>query len=165
MDVTPKDNKINLMIGDKHHLIYDLASVLPDVDDLLESNITGVIVFAEFVTPSFAEKGINSLDVNLWMTPVRSQIKNALKDPAPAVEFVEMGQFSLNFKCKVWVDDYTQAYSTTAAATATSINSRVATIGDTPFLSFMVSTLLCFLAHLHYMLSYFYFFLHYLINV
>jgi len=76
-------------------------------------NYTLPDTMSRVVVPFGVEYGTKIENVqNLILKKVVPKIKNALKDPAPAVEFVEMGQFSLNFKCKVWVDDYTQAYST-----------------------------------------------------
>ena len=39
------------------------------------------------------------------------EIDEVLEEPAPAVLFVNMSDFSLDFKARVWVKEYTQAYS------------------------------------------------------
>lgn len=38
------------------------------------------------------------------------KIKNALKDPAPEVLFLEMADFSLNFEARFWVGDYRERF-------------------------------------------------------
>ena len=44
-------------------------------------------------------------------------VEHVLKDPEPSVNFLEMGESSLNFVCRVWVDHYNKAYSTKVKAT------------------------------------------------
>lgn len=46
-----------------------------------------------------------------------SKIENVLKDPAPTIEFNSMGNFSLNFTAKMWVDTYGEVHSTKLEAT------------------------------------------------
>jgi len=38
-------------------------------------------------------------------------IDDILKDPAPSVQFLNMSDFSLDFVARVWVRDYSRAYS------------------------------------------------------
>jgi len=44
-------------------------------------------------------------------------MKDILKDPAPAVEFQEMGDFALQFKAKFFVADYRTAWGKKLEAT------------------------------------------------
>jgi MscS family membrane protein len=45
------------------------------------------------------------------------KIETVLSDPAPAVQFLEMSDFSLDFVARVWVQNYTDAYRTKLEAT------------------------------------------------
>lgn len=46
-------------------------------------------------------------------------LDHVLKDPAPEVDFLEMGDFALHMLCKVWVDSYKNAYAVKINATET----------------------------------------------
>jgi len=41
-----------------------------------------------------------------------NKLANVLKDPQPQVMFVEMGEFSLNFKAFFWISSYTERFET-----------------------------------------------------
>jgi small conductance mechanosensitive channel len=49
--------------------------------------------------------------IKLIEASMKKNIKGIRKDPAPSVVFTEMGDSSLNFSARLWVDNYGDAYS------------------------------------------------------
>ena len=45
------------------------------------------------------------------------KIENISEDPAPTIEFIEMGDFALSMKAKFWVPDYVDQYNKWLEAT------------------------------------------------
>ncbi len=64
---------------------------------------------------------------------VISSIENICIDPAPAVDFIEMGDFSLNFAAKFWVPAYGDQYIKKLEATKLIYNALNANGIDIPF--------------------------------
>jgi MscS family membrane protein len=48
-----------------------------------------------------------------------SNLKHVMKEPAPSIQFVEMGDFSLKFKVNFWVDKYDMAFQNSMQSEAT----------------------------------------------
>jgi len=63
------------------------------------------------------EYGTKVEKVKKVVLPVVKKIKNTLKDPSPSVDFLEMADFSLNFRAVVWVEDYSKRWDTKLALT------------------------------------------------
>ncbi len=63
------------------------------------------------------EYGTNPDKVKKVLVPALSAMKGILKDPAPAVEFTDMGDSSLNCVAKLWVPHYSEAYDKKLEAT------------------------------------------------
>jgi len=63
------------------------------------------------------EYGTNPDKVKKVLVPVLSGMKGIQKEPAPIIEFVEMGDSSLSCLAKFWVPDYTMAYDKKLEAT------------------------------------------------
>ncbi len=61
------------------------------------------------------------------------KIEGIMKDPAPAVIFTDMGDFALNFKAYIWVDDWRNAYSKKVEATEAIYNALNKARIDIPF--------------------------------
>lgn len=63
------------------------------------------------VTINFGvEYGTDPKKVKKVIEPALTKMKGIKKDPAPEVDFLEMGDSSLNCMAKFWVPDYTEAY-------------------------------------------------------
>lgn len=62
-----------------------------------------------------------------------SKIEHICDDPAPAVVFIEMADFSLNFQAKIWVPDYVNQYTKWLEATKVVYNSLNAAEIEIPF--------------------------------
>ena len=58
------------------------------------------------------EYGSETEQVRKVVLEAVKKVDTVLDDPAPAVQFIEMSDFSLDFKARAWVKDYNQAYST-----------------------------------------------------
>ncbi len=63
------------------------------------------------------EYGTNPDKVKKVLVPVLSGMKGIQKEPAPVVEFTDMGDSSLNCVAKFWVPEYTMAYDKKLEAT------------------------------------------------
>ncbi|MFH1637728.1 MAG: mechanosensitive ion channel family protein [Candidatus Woesearchaeota archaeon] len=63
------------------------------------------------------EYGSNPDRVKKVVLKAASGIKKVMKSPEPLVEFLEMGDSSLKFVCKLWVDDYRDGYQVQLEAT------------------------------------------------
>jgi len=70
------------------------------------------------VTINFGvEYGTDLEKVKKVIEPALAEMKDIKKDPAPAVDFLKMGDSSLDCMAKFWVPDYTQAYDKKLEAT------------------------------------------------
>jgi len=58
------------------------------------------------------EYGSETEQVRKVVLDAVKEIDAVLDDPAPAVDFMNMSDFSLDFTARVWVENYNQAYST-----------------------------------------------------
>ena len=63
------------------------------------------------------EYGSDPEKVKKVVLGVVKKIPTVLADPAPSVEFLEMGDFSLNFRATMWVKDYNERWHTKLKAT------------------------------------------------
>ncbi len=63
------------------------------------------------------EYGTNPDKVKKLLEPALAKMKGIQKEPVPLVEFIEMGESSLNCIAKFWVPDYTMAYDKKLEAT------------------------------------------------
>jgi MscS family membrane protein len=57
------------------------------------------------------EYGSETKQVRKVVLEAVKNVDTVLDDPAPAVDFINMSDFSLDFKARAWVRDYNQAYS------------------------------------------------------
>ncbi len=58
------------------------------------------------------EYGSETEQVRKVVLEAVKKVDAVLDDPAPSVQFIEMSDYSLDFKARAWVKDYNQAYST-----------------------------------------------------
>ncbi len=58
------------------------------------------------------EYGSETEQVRKVVLEAVKKVDAVLDDPAPSVHFIEMSDYSLDFKARAWVKDYNQAYST-----------------------------------------------------
>lgn len=70
-------------------------------DDILRENVSFSVVYGSDIG-KVSDIILNSL----------KNTENVLEDPSPRVEFKKMGNFSLDFIAKFWVEDYNHAYKT-----------------------------------------------------
>jgi MscS family membrane protein len=61
--------------------------------------------------PFGVEYGSDTDEVHRVILETIQGIEGVLENPAPVVHFLDMGDFSLDFIARVWVQNYTQAYS------------------------------------------------------
>lgn len=67
---------------------------------------------ARIELPFGVEYGSNADKVKKVVLEEIKKLKNVLKDPAPMVMFLEMGDFALKFKAYFWVPSYKERFST-----------------------------------------------------
>jgi len=58
------------------------------------------------------EYGSDPAEVQKVVLEALKKIDTVIKEPKPAVQFLNMSDFSLDFIARAWVKEYTQAYST-----------------------------------------------------
>lgn len=63
------------------------------------------------------EYGSKIEDVKKVVLTAVKNLKNVSKEIEPNILFLEMADFSLNFRCDIWVDDYKNAFATKIDAT------------------------------------------------
>jgi MscS family membrane protein len=68
------------------------------------------------------EYGSNPEQVRQVVTEAVKEIETVLENPEPAVQFLKMSDFSLDFVAKAWVQNYTMAFATQLEMTDTIYN-------------------------------------------
>ncbi len=63
------------------------------------------------------EYGSDAAEVRKLVMKILTGMKGVLKDPAPTVQFVEMGDFALKFRANFWVEKWNTAYERKLEAT------------------------------------------------
>ena len=123
----------SIMVGDRIELDSGESGIVEDVGlrstiiktwgnkrivipngKLAESNIINHIKKeprTRVTVPFVVAYGSNIENVREVIIPELAKIKNCLEDPAPAVQFLAMSDFSLDFVAKFWVDHVNNAYA------------------------------------------------------